>query len=497
MKPINIGTRRELMVDDYLLENLSGDAQLLLHNPAPQEIVFPNRPEPVIHEKGRGLRAGHAYMTVFQDGDLYRMYYGMHRYPEGLKGPKTRFYHYAESRDGIRWETPSLGLFEYEGSTDNNIIWSEHRQDAFDAHSFSPFRDDSPGCPPEHRYKAIAYTRMDGRKGLCTLSSPDAIHWSRLSPDFVIVDGAFDSQNLAFWDSENDVYRAYWRDFFTGAEGRRCRGIKTATSEDFLHWSEAEWLYYPGSSPEQLYTNQVIPYFRAPHILLGLPTRYVARPDSEAIDGLPEPERRRSVMEKTEKTRLGTDLTDTLFMSSRNGVDFKRWDEAFIRPGLRNQDSWFYGDIYANWGIVSTASPIEGAPDELTFYVSEGNRREHNSKVFRRYTLRMDGFVSVNASRRGGEVVTRPIVFEGDNLTVNFSASAAGDIRVELQNIHGVPIPGFTLEDNVELLGDDLERRVRWKDNPDLAALKGVPVRLRFQLADADLYSFQFNQKST
>lgn len=495
MKPISVGTRRELMVDDYLLEKFSGDTTLLLHNPAPQEIVFPNRPEPVIHEKGRGLRAGHAYMTVFQDGDLYRMYYGMNRQPEGLKGPKTRLYHYAESPDGIQWETPGLGLFEYEGSTDNNIIWSEHRQDAFDAHSFSPFRDDNPRCSPEHRYKAIAYTRMDGRKGLWTLSSPDAVHWSRLSPDFVITDGAFDSQNLAFWDSARQVYRAYWRDFFPGPEGSRFRGIKTAVSEDFLYWSKGEWLHYPGSSPEQLYTNQVIPYFRAPHILVGLPTRYVARPDSEAIDGLPEPERRRSVMKKTEQPRLGTHLTDTLFMSSRNGVDFRCWGEAFIRPGLRNRDSWFYGDMYANWGIVTTASPIEGAPDELAFYVSEGNRRENNSKVFRRYTLRLDGFVSVNAPRRGGEVISCPIVFEGDHLTVNFSASAAGSIRVELQDIHGVPVQGFSLEDNVELLGDDLERQVKWKGNPDLAALQGFPVRLRFQLVDADLYSFQFSKE--
>ncbi len=496
MKPINIGSQRELMIDDYLLEQFLGNVKLQLHQPIPREIVFPNRPEPVIHEKGSGLRAGHVYMTVFQDDDRYRMYYAVSRSPEGLKGPRTRLYHYAESQDGIQWETPRLGLFEYEGSTDNNIIWSEHRPDAFDAHSFSPFRDDNPRCPSEHRYKAIACTRKDGRRGLCTLSSPDAIHWSRLSPDFVITDGAFDSQNLAFWDSASGIYRAYWRDFFTGLEGCRFRGIKTATSEDFSHWSKAEWLHYPGSFPEQLYTNQIIPYFRAPHILVGLPTRYVARPDSEAIDGLPEPERRRSVMEKTGMPRIGTDLTDTLFMSSRNGVDFKRWGEAFIRPGLRHRDSWFYGDIYANWGIVTTASPMEGAPDELSFYVSEGNRREHNSKVFRRYTLRMDGFVSVNASRQGGDVITCPVTFAGDNLTINFSASAAGGVRVELQDIQGVPIPGLTLEDNVESLGDDLERKVRWKGKRDLGALKDIPVRLRFQLVDADLYAFQLKKEN-
>ncbi len=422
------------------------------------------------------------------------MYYGMSRCPQGLGGPKPRFYHYAESKDGIHWQTPSLGLFEYEGSSDNNIIWCEFRSDAFDAHSFSPFRDDHPDCHPEQRYKAIANTRQNGEKGLCTLSSADGIGWTRLSPGFVITDGAFDSQNLAFWDSWHGVYRAYWRDFFPGPEGTWFRGIKTATSNDFLNWRQPEWLYYPGFEPEQLYTNQIIPYFRAPHILVGLPARYVARPDSAAIAGLPESERRRAVMERTGMSRIGTDLTDTVFMTSRNGVDFKRWDEAFIRPGLRIRDNWFYGDNFANWGIVTTPSSITGSPDELSFYLSEGNRREHESKVYRRYTLRQDGFVSVHASCQGGEMTTRPIVFTGNRLLVNFSASAAGSLKVELLDQQGVAIPGFALTDCIAALGDDLEREVRWNSNSDLGMLAGRALKLRFCLVDSDLYAFRFSE---
>lgn len=491
MRPVNIASRLELMVDDFLLERLVG-ATLHLHQPTPREVVFPNQPEPVLREEGKGLRAGHAYMTVFQDGGLYRMYYGVSRCPQGLSGPKPRFYHYAESTDGIRWETPSLGLFEHEGSSDNNIVWCDTRPDAFDAHSFSPFRDDNPAAPPERRYKAVAYTRKDGQKGLWALSSPDGIRWAKWSDGFVITDGAFDSQNLAFWDGVRGVYRAYWRDFFPGPGGMRFRGIKTARSEDFLHWSEAEWLYYPGVEPEQLYTNQVIPYFRAPHILVGLPTRYVARPESPAVAALPEQERRRVVMERTGMPRVGTDVTDTVFMSSRDGVDFKRWGEAFVRPGLRGLDNWFYGDNYANWGIVTTKSAVSGVPDELAFYLSEGNRREHDTKVYRRYTLRQDGFVSVRAPRSGGEATTRPVLFEGNRLEVNFSASAAGWMKVELQDAQGVPVPGFALEECVEDIGDDLERVVRWQSGPDVAPLAGKPVKLRFSMSDADLFAFRF-----
>lgn len=394
------------MVDDYLLDSLQGEAALHLHRPVRREVVFPNETDPVVYEKGSGLRAGHAYMTVFQDGGLYRLYYGVSRHhfePE----KSTRLIHYAESSDGINWETPSLGLFEFEGTRDNNVVWMEDGDGCIGDHGFAPFRDCNPECPPEHRYKALAApgrlgTAKLGGKGLVALASPDGLHWSLLKPGYVITEGAFDSQNLAFWDSVRGEYRAYWRDFFMGADGRRFRGIRTAVSSDFLHWTQSEWLYYPGAEPEELYTNQIIPYFRAPHLFVGFPTRYVQRPWSDAIEDLPEPERRRSIIERTGHERIGTALTDTLFMSSRDGVSFSRWGEAFIPPGLRPIDNWIYGDNYTNWGIVTTASDVTGAPEELSFYVSEGSRRDHYSKVYRRYTLRMDGFVSVRASRRGG-----------------------------------------------------------------------------------------------
>ena len=58
--------------------------------------------------------------------------------------------------------------------------------------------------------------------------------------------------------------------------------------------------------------------------------------------------------------------------------------------------------------------------------------------------------------------------------------------------MHGVAVPGFALSDGVELLGDDLGRVVRWKERTPLGRLAGTPVRLRFRLIDADLFSFRF-----
>lgn len=221
---------------------------------------------------------------------------------------------------------------------------------------------------------------------------------------------------------------------------------------------------------------------------------------SEAIRDLPEWRMRKHTMEKLRVNakgrqvripRLGTALTDTLFMSSRDGTSFYRWDEAFLRPGLRHENNWFYGDNFFNWGIITTPGALEGAPDELSFYVTERSRSEDH-KLIRRYSLRVDGFVSVNAPLSGAEVITRPLIFEGSELSVNFSASAAGSLRVEIQDETGWAKPGFELENCVEALGDDLDRRIRWKNGQDVSALAGAPVRIRFQLFDADLFAFRF-----
>jgi hypothetical protein len=113
----------------------------------------------------------------------------------------------------------------------------------------------------------------------------------------------------------------------------------------------------------------------------------------------------------------------------------------------------------------------------------------------RRYALRLDGFGSAHADYAGGELVTRPLVFSGDRLTLNFATSAAGGIRVEIQDAEGRPIPGYALADGVEAIGNELERVVRWKGGHDVSSLAGRPVRLRLVMKDADLYAFRFARR--
>ena len=458
-EPIDLGSRLEPLVDRFLIQSLSGDARLQLHQPQRREVVL-------VHDvpwEGN-LTAHH---TLFRDGDRYRMYYGGRHYQPGQK-VRHVLVCYAESRDGIHWTRPNLGQFEYEGSRANNIVWMDDPwADSEQRNPMAVFKDSNPAAAPDARYKSIAR----GDDGVYALKSPDGIHWSLLAQEPVIPKGdmGLDSQNLAFWDGLRGRYVCYLRSGRTHPTGQRVRDVKTAVSHDFLTWTEPVFLEYPGAPVEHLYTNQIRPYARAPHIYLGFPKRFV-------------PERNQD--------RKLPGVSDGVFMSSRDGVRFHRWGEAVVRPGLQ-PERWMTRNNMIGWGILSLPSSVAGEPDELSIYVTESYYSGPASRL-RRYTYRLDGFVSLRAPLAGGGMTTRPIRFRGSRLVLNCSTSAAGSIRVEIQDEAGRPIPGYSLQDSRELFGDSVEQAVSWKRTSDLSSLSGKTVRLRFLLKDADLYALQF-----
>ncbi|MEI6512409.1 MAG: hypothetical protein WCO51_03940 [bacterium] len=470
---INIGTRRELMVDTFLIDKMS-KVRLEMHHPIPKEIVMS------FDERWEGNDC--KYQVIFKDGDIFRTYYNSWTHVPTTGPLHDDFIGYAESKDGIRWTKPALGLFEFEGSKKNNIVWS-----CPSLNNFSCFKDLNPNCAPDARYKAIHNWVIDGYPFMRALKSTDGIHWTLLTDKPVLDDGSFDSLNTAFWDAEQGVYRAYYRDFIE----QLTRGIKTATSSDFINWTKGEWLEYPGTPNEALYTNAVAPYYRAPHIYMGFPMRYLDRGWSEEMKALPMLKER----EERSKTqsRYGSALTDGLFMTSRDGKVFNRWLEAFIRPGLRSEAQWVYGDNCQAWGLIETKSDMTGAPDEISIYATEHLWQGPYTDL-RRYVIRVDGFVSMNATGKGGEFTTKPITFKGKELEMNFSTSVAGYVRIEIQDADGSPIPGYTLKDSPEIFGDQLDRVVAWKTGKDVSQLAGKPIRLRFVMRDADLYSFKFRE---
>ena len=89
-------------------------------------------------------------------------------------------------------------------------------------------------------------------------------------------------------------------------------------------------------------------------------------------------------------------------------------------------------------------------------------------------------------------MVTRLLTFSGSELEINYRTSAPGFVQVEVQDADRKPIPGYNLNDCPEIIGDEIERAVRWTSGSDVSALAGKPVRLRFVLKDANLYSFRF-----
>ncbi len=443
-EPIQLDTRLELFVDDLLIEEMNGDLSQQLQKPEPKEVSL------VTDKPWEGNTC--AYYTIFRDGDRFRMYYrGSHYNETTRKSAHPEVTCYAESEDGIHWTKPNLGLVEFNGSKQNNIVW-----DGIGAHCFVAFKDENPACPADAKYKGISRGRPKGQRGLYVFQSPDGLRWKLMHPEPVITKGAFDSQNLAFWDPHTQVYREYHRIFTNGV-----RAIMTGTSKDFIHWSKPELLTYPDTPAQHLYTNAVSPYARAPHILVGFPTRYLP------AEG-----------QRVEPT----------FMASRDGVTFRRWLDPIV-PESAPKDRGGNRSNYMAWGLVE----LPGRPNHLSVYATEAYYTGPDSRL-RRFEYRKDGFVAIHAGEMGGELLTKPIQLGklAERLVLNFKTNGkTGTIRVGLETPAGKPIDGYSIQDCVPLTGDAISQHVAWNDDADTSTLKGQTVRLRFKMENADLYSLQ------
>ena len=453
-EPLQIGNQLQLFVDDYFIDSMSG-TELVLQAPQPAG------PAIKFDKPWEGNTS--AYVSVFQDGSKYRMYYRGSSAPDyarksALKPGETllpahrSLTCYAESTDGITWIKPSLKIVEFNGSRDNNIVFDGGEA----SENFSPFLDKNPDAPASERYKAVG----GGSKGLFAFKSADGIHWEKMSEQRIITDGAFDSLNVVFWDTERKEYVAIYRAYLMGV-----RTLKRATSQDFLHWTPGELADYGDTPMEQLYTNATTPYLRAPQIYLAFPKRYVPW---------------RHIFEDDPRNQ---GVSEAVFMSSRDGVHWdRRFLEAYIRPG-RDPLDWVHRDHMVATGILQTA------PDELSIFVSR--HYTFPSAYIERMTVRLDGFVSVHAGYRGGSFTTKPFIFDGHKLVLNYATSAVGYIQWELLDINGNPFPGFGFEQTKPLSGDEIEHVIEINTPHHLETR---PLRLRFFLKDADLYSLQIRK---
>jgi hypothetical protein len=474
---INIGGRRELLWDEYLLDKSRTSTKLRVHQPRMEDIVLVNDAP----WEGDGCDSH----SIIKDGDKYRMYYlGWEMLDSSVRKhtiSKTKVC-YAESGDGIHWEKPSLGLCDFEGSSDNNIVLDQKNCELRDM--VYVFLDNNPDCPDDQRYKAIG---RDLDKALSCYISADGLRFRkgwRMSAQ-----GAFDTQNIAIWVPELKAYMAFVRDFHdspciygtSGGWNDKVRDIRWMSSPDFKSWTTPQLLDFQSAEDYPLYVNAVQQYYRAPHQLVGFPSRYVERREwTSNFDQLAGAELRRKIIDV--HPRYGLTTTDCVFMTSRDGKQWHRFDEAFISPGIERRNNWVYGDCFLAPAMIETPSRLKHAPNELSLLCFENHWRMIPAEL-RRYTIRIDGFASCSAGYAQERMVTRPFVFNGGALSLNFSTSARGYLNVTLRG------PNTVLK-SCELFGDTLSRIVSFDGR--LAALSGKEVIMEIEMSDADLFSFQF-----
>ncbi len=462
--PTNIAGRRELFVDDYFIDRMA-DTRLQLHHPERREtsIVFDAQWEDNV--------AG--VSSVIQLPDRILMHYRA-SIPD-LDDEDYVAVAMAESTDGgLSFTRPELDVVEFSGSKQNNLTH-------YGGPPSSPpaFIDSNPDCSPDQRYKGLAAQWQK----LFPMCSDDAIHWCRMMDGSIDMSGTFDTINTVFWDSTTRCYRSFTRYFENMEPGTKAddvlgpaptvvRAIQSSTSEDFIHWTEPiPHRYRDGIDTMQLYTNATVPCPGAEHIYLSFPMRY--QQDRITVPEHPYP-----------------GVSDSVFMASRDGIEWTRYLEAWVRPGL-DRGNWTERNSIPVWGIVETSST------EWSMYISEHYRQSDTPCCLRRLSIRPHGFVSLHADYSGGEVLTRPLLLSDSaasgpaELRLNFSTSAVGSVRVEIQDESGIPCPGYSLDDCDSVFGDELDRPVTWNGSTDVSSIVAKPVRFRFVMHDADVYAMR------
>lgn len=397
-----------------------------------------------------------AYSTFLEDGGTLRCWY------ENGGGIG-----YAESNDGVTWHKPNLGLQEWNGSTENNLI-------DINRHGHGIFIDPVGG--ESERYKMVSCHWTETERKVLGAVSADGFHWTPLPQPLMEYQHA-DTQNIALHDAELDKYVLYTRQM--DAQSNR-RGVNRTVSDNFRHFPDSEPVLEnnPLDAPDlDIYCNGYSPWPGATDAHLMRLSMYERTPD-------------------TMNVHLATSR-DGIFWHRPQGQD--PWIETVPSPGGP------YKTVYACAGVIPSGS------GEWSTYVG-ANRRMHNEPLERktgalgesglvRASVREDGFVSLSSRGRGG-FWTVPFELNSDSIRVNahslysgflrcqILSSSPGDVGSDTRFIR--TIEGYTLEDCQPLVGDHLDAPFTWNGSADLSHLRGQTVRLRFDLFKAELYAIRF-----
>ncbi|SDT72648.1 hypothetical protein [Jiangella sp. DSM 45060] len=395
----------------------------------------------------------YVYGTAIVDDGVHKLWY--HAYNREIGDYFTL---YATSPDGRTWTKPSLGLVEYDGSTDNNIVGTMHSPTVI---------KDAADPDPDRRYKMLAFEYGPDR-GYTVYFSPDGLRWTPC--DCNPVDDGADVANM-FHDPNTGLYTVTWKQPHT--DGRRA--VFLSTSSDFETWTEPELIFEAderdqqqavgnGLENAQVYGMPVVPY----------EGRYVGFPWMYSYAGAGE---------------AGTAGDGPIDVQLAFSDDLRAWQRDDRRPVIPRgvPGSWDYGMVFTSSGLIESG-------DELLLYYGAWNGWHGTTDRQAAVGLarwRRDGFASlVNGGDRPGTVTTTPFVVTGDELRLNAALDKRGSLRVEVLDENGVPIPGFGADQARPIIGDRVDHLARWRVGvwPDL---EGRTVSLRFHLDGGDLYSYR------
>ena len=504
-EPLSIENRKQLFIDKRFIQD-SEDVSLTMNPPYMGEdpVLIPDRPWEV--------RIG-GYNTVIKEDGLFRMWYDFTP-PENDPSGITRGVAYAESNDGINWVKPDIGLVEICGNKNNNVVIPRiPNAPRGETEGGTVLLDTNPDCLPDERYKF--WTKIqhipeeDTARGMTgafwQMYSSDGIYWN-VYPDRIDTPKC-DTQNVPFWDDRINKYVGYGRTR-NPYKGFKVRGVGRIESTNFHDWSEMEevfraeeddWRMIP--SPEcadriggyvDVYTNAASKYPYAEDVYLMLPSFLYHWECVELVSGHGD--------EAQDMHINYPDTSDIRLLTSRDGIS---WDQApgkqpFLRVGLsggsrsrqlytapgfiRVKDelwNYCYGSNKNHSGQFDT-----GTSDNTSDRVKEG--------IFINKS-RLDGFISVDLPYGGGWILTPPIKFTGTELELNIDTSAGGLASVEIQDINGNIIDGFSNDECEPINGNSTSMKVRFKNNKNLLNLSVKPIRIKVTAYDTKLYSFQFS----
>jgi hypothetical protein len=345
---------------------------------------------------------------------------------------------YAVSRDGIKWDKPSLGVVEFQGGRDNNLVWRG-------PHGTGIFKD--PRDPnPNRRYKAFFKGNM-----ISVGFSPDGIHWSDAieCPEANV---AGDTHNNALWAPTLGQYVGITR---TWAKPRG-RQVARTSSKDFLKWTRAEVVLEGIENHLQTYA---MPVFYYAGVYIGLPAIY----NSDA------------------------DRTHTELAWSPDTVTWHRIDPG--TPLIAN------GTVKGqyDWGTVYAAAYPVFLKDEIRLYYGGCDDKHFGWRngFFCLATLRPDGFAGYepNLPDAPAIITTKSMLSTGHPVTLTADVREGGSVTATLFGSDG-----NKLADSRPVRKTVTGAKLQWPGKLKLPALKGKKVYLEFRLRNAKLYSFAFQQ---